>query len=385
MNSGPAAHMAFCRNEIELAVTLRACSSFGLCLFPLYLTSFCGSLAPIICLHLHDALFLLATLALAAVVGAADNAVQYILATATITQCASLEVLTRTVDIDLLGPTCIIKYPEIFGGPIIVEVEAPECDCGCKTCINTIEYTTYFPAFCSTGLYEQKYVITETYKGMEVQPTIESQSIPFGFTCDMQTCTTCGPEPITATITYPVNGHPYINGGARPTLMPAKPGEISAESGGPSGGQAGSNDGSRSGQNGEKNGTNGGSHSSSESGQNGSHNGIQTGDSGSNSGSNSGGNSSSNSGINGDSNGGSQSGQNGGQDAKSDKGNAEPEITRTDDGFESSVKPTSGTDTSETVSPGTSNVPVAVSGAGRELGLTGLGMALLAVIPLMFL
>ncbi|RBA14496.1 hypothetical protein FPRO05_03288 [Fusarium proliferatum] len=172
----------------------------------------------------------LATLALAAVVGAADNAVQYVLATATITQCASLEVLTRTVDIEVLGPTCIIKYPEISGGPIIVEVEAPECDCGCKTCINIIEYTTYFPAFCSTGLYEQKYLITETYKGMEAQPTIESQSIPFGFTCDVQTCTTCGPEPITATITYPVNGHPYINGGARPTLMPAKPGEISAES-----------------------------------------------------------------------------------------------------------------------------------------------------------
>ncbi|KAI1055329.1 hypothetical protein LB506_011511 [Fusarium annulatum] len=320
----------------------------------------------------------LATLALAAVVGAADNAVQYVLATATITQCASLEVLTRTVDIEVLGPTCIIKYPEISGGPIIVEVEAPECDCGCKTCINTIEYTTYFPAFCSTGLYEQKYVITETYKGMEAQPTIESQSIPFGFTCDMQTCTTCGPEPITATITYPVNGHPYINGGARLTLMPAKPGEISAESGGPSGGQAGSNDGSRSGQNGEENGsnsssnsgTNGSSHSSSKSGQNGSHDGSQTGN---------------NSVINGDSNGGSQSGQNGGQDAKSNNGNAEPEITRTDGGFESSVRPTSGTYTSEAVSPGTSDVPVAVSGAGRELGLTGLGMAFLAVVPLIFL
>lgn len=131
-------------------------------------------------------------LALAAVGRAADNAVQYVLATASITQCASLEVLTRTVDIEFIIPTCIIQYPEIVGGPMIVEVEAPQCDCGCKTCINTIEYTTYFPAFCSTGLYEQEYVITETYKGLEAQPTIESQSIPFGFTCDVQTCTACG-------------------------------------------------------------------------------------------------------------------------------------------------------------------------------------------------
>ncbi|KAG4282093.1 hypothetical protein FPRO06_10996 [Fusarium proliferatum] len=105
-----------------------------------------------------------------------------------------------------------------------------------------------------------------------------------------KTCTTCGPEPITATITYPVNGHPYINGGARPTPMPAQPGEISGEYGGPSDGKASSN-------------------------------------------------------------GCSQSGQNGKQDAKSNEGNAEPEITRTDDGFESSVRPTSGTDTSEAISP----------------------------------
>ncbi|KAF5633559.1 hypothetical protein F25303_9081 [Fusarium sp. NRRL 25303] len=247
----------------------------------------------------------LATLALAAVVGAADNAVQYVLATATITQCASLEVLTQTVDTELLGPICIMKYPEISGGPIIVEVEAPECDCGCKTCINTIEYTTYFPAFCSTGFDEQKYVITETYKGMEAQPTIGSQSIPFGFTCDVRTCTTCGSEPMTATITYPVNGHPYINGGAGPTPMPAKPGEISGESGGPSDGKASSNGSSQSGQNGSQSGSN-------ES---------------------------------------SQRGQNAGQDAESNEGNCEPEITRTDDGFESSVRPISGIDTSETVSP----------------------------------
>ncbi|CVL03947.1 uncharacterized protein FPRN_11995 [Fusarium proliferatum] len=292
----------------------------------------------------------LALLALAAVGRATSNAVQYVLATATITQCAFLEVLTRIFNIKLLDPTCIIQYPEIIGGPIIVEVEAPECDCGCKTCINTIEYTTYFPAFCSTGLYEQDYVITETYKGMEAQPTMESQSIPFGFTCNVQTCTVCGPEPITATITYSVNGNPYINGGARPTLMPEKSGEISGESGGPSDGQAGSN-GGLNGQNGGYNGSNG----------------------------------SSNSGNNGGSHSTSQSGQNGGQDGKSNEGNAELEITRTDDGFESSVRPTSGTDTSKIVSPGTSDVPVAVSGAGRELGLTGLGMAFLAIVPLMFL
>lgn len=55
---------------------------------------------------------------------------------------------------------------------------------------------------------------------------------------------------VTATITYPVNDHPYINGGARPTPMPAKPGEISGEKGGTSDGKASSNGGSQSGQNG---------------------------------------------------------------------------------------------------------------------------------------
>ncbi|KAJ4044855.1 hypothetical protein NW761_008226 [Fusarium oxysporum] len=301
--------------------------------------------------------------ALAAVVRAADNGAQYVLARATITECAALEVLTQTVDVEVLGPTCIVRYPEVFGAPIIVEVEAPQCDCGCKTCVHTFEYTTYFPAFCSTGLYEQEYVIIETYKGMEAKPTIASQAIPFGFTCDVLRCTTCGPAPITTTITYPVNGHPYINAGAQPTPIPAAPGETSGESGGPSGGQAGKGD---------------------------SQNGQISGRLGSNSGSNSGGQTGDQTGSSvGGSNGGSQNGSNGGQNSGQntvpDHGNAAPKATSSEREFKSSVRPTSGAETSDTVSPEASNVLVTVSGASRELGLAGILIAFVAVIPLIFL
>jgi hypothetical protein len=156
--------------------------------------------------------------ALFTIVRAADDGIQLTYATATITQCftqGGLAVPTVTV----VAPTCIIKQPAVTGGPIIVEVQAPDCDCGCPTCVQTLEYTTRYPAFCSTGLYDQEYVITETYKGMEAKPTMD-HDLPFGFTYDVQTCTTCGPEAVTATITYPVSDRPYINDAIYPTEMP---------------------------------------------------------------------------------------------------------------------------------------------------------------------
>jgi hypothetical protein len=156
--------------------------------------------------------------ALFTIVRAADDGIQLTYATATITQCftqGGLAVPTVTV----VAPTCIIKQPAVTGGPIIVEVQAPDCDCGCPTCVQTLEYTTKYPAFCSTGLYDQEYVITETYKGMEAKPTMD-HDLPFGFTYDVQTCTTCGPEAVTATITYPVSDRPYINDVTYPTEMP---------------------------------------------------------------------------------------------------------------------------------------------------------------------
>ncbi|KAM0200775.1 hypothetical protein ACHAPQ_000958 [Fusarium lateritium] len=156
--------------------------------------------------------------ALFTIVRAADDGIQLTYATATITQCftkGGLAVPTVTV----VAPTVTIRQPAVTGGPIIVEVQAPDCDCGCPTCVQTLEYTTKYPAFCSTGLYDQEYVITETYKGMEAKPTMD-HDLPFGFTYDVQTCTTCGPEAVTATVTYPVSDRPYINDVSYPTEMP---------------------------------------------------------------------------------------------------------------------------------------------------------------------
>ncbi|KAF4500265.1 hypothetical protein FAGAP_3532 [Fusarium agapanthi] len=161
--------------------------------------------------------------ALFAAFGAAQDDVQYETRTATITQCFTRDGLHPTATVTVPGPTCVVHKPAVTGEAIIVEVQAPDCHCGCPTCVHTLEYTTKYPAFCSTGMFEQEYVITETYSGMEAKPTKNEHDLPHGFTCEVQTCTTCGPEPVTATITHPVSGH-YMNEVA-PTEMPmAKPG-----------------------------------------------------------------------------------------------------------------------------------------------------------------
>ncbi|KAM0561352.1 hypothetical protein ACHAPJ_003231 [Fusarium lateritium] len=163
---------------------------------------------------------------LAAIITAAKAAsppgdgVQLIYRTATITQCVTYNGLSPTIDVGGAA-TCVVNKPAVTGDPITVEVQAPNCEsCGCKTCVQTVVHTTKYDAFCSTGLYEQEYVITETYSGLASKPTMPSASLPFGFTCDVQTCNSCGPEPITATITYPVTDRPYINAVSYPTQKP---------------------------------------------------------------------------------------------------------------------------------------------------------------------
>ncbi|KAF4961689.1 hypothetical protein FGADI_52 [Fusarium gaditjirri] len=167
--------------------------------------------------------------ALFAASGVAQEDVQYETRTATITQCFTRDGLRPPATVTVPGPTCVVHKPAVTGAAIIVEVQAPDCHCGCPTCVHTLEYTTKYPAFCSTGIFEQEYVITETYSGMEAKPTKHEHDLPYGFTCDVQTCTTCGPEPVTATITYPVSDRPYMNEVA-PTEMPmAKPGKEQPE------------------------------------------------------------------------------------------------------------------------------------------------------------
>ncbi|QPC76924.1 hypothetical protein HYE68_007676 [Fusarium pseudograminearum] len=163
--------------------------------------------------------------ALFATVRAAEDGVRYEYRTATVTQCFTRDALAAPTPV-LIGATAIVHEPAVTGGPIIVEVDAPNCEsCGCPTCVHTVEYTTKFQCFCSTGLCDQEYSIKEKYSGMKDKPAMDSHSIPIGFTCDVQTCTTCGPEPVTATITYPIKDRPYMNDVAHPTAAPPSGGK----------------------------------------------------------------------------------------------------------------------------------------------------------------
>ncbi|GJC78268.1 hypothetical protein ColLi_01106 [Colletotrichum liriopes] len=125
--------------------------------------------------------------------------------TATITQCFTSTGLPFICND--CAPTPVVHKPAFTGGPICVEIQAPKCKkCGCDTCVQTVSYTTAYDAFCYTGLYKQEYAVTETYIGVAAKSIIPSTDVPLGFTWDVETCTTCGPTPVTATITRPITG-----------------------------------------------------------------------------------------------------------------------------------------------------------------------------------
>ncbi|KAK2060627.1 hypothetical protein LY76DRAFT_476935, partial [Colletotrichum caudatum] len=125
--------------------------------------------------------------------------------TATVTQCFTASaILPNCV---ACAPTPTIHPALVPGGPIGIVIEAPKCDkCGFNDYTQTVKYTTEYDAFCSTGITRQKYECTEIYKGVPATPTILSVKVPFGFSEQVRTCYTCGPTPITATITQPVTG-----------------------------------------------------------------------------------------------------------------------------------------------------------------------------------
>ncbi|KAF7553776.1 hypothetical protein G7Z17_g3375 [Cylindrodendrum hubeiense] len=165
----------------------------------------------------HVSAVLAAFVAIAKVVSADEVILTY--QTATITQCyANTGVFPSLI---LSCPTPVVAMPENTGLPICVNVQAPDCHaCDCDTCVHTLEYLTAFNEFCTSGLRPRVYAVTETYSGMSETPCVTSGSIPLGFTREVQTCTTCGPEPITATITHPISDHPYITGISEPSPAP---------------------------------------------------------------------------------------------------------------------------------------------------------------------
>ncbi|KAI0442700.1 hypothetical protein F4803DRAFT_550865 [Xylaria telfairii] len=91
----------------------------------------------------------------------------------------------------------------------------PPCISGdCPDCTILSSFTTAYLAFETAGAVgtkTQSYVITETYVGLSSLPPFEKPTpLPYGFVTGVETCNlgVCGPEAITATITYPAGNKP---------------------------------------------------------------------------------------------------------------------------------------------------------------------------------
>ncbi|KAM5383480.1 hypothetical protein ACJZ2D_002173 [Fusarium nematophilum] len=163
-----------------------------------------------------------ASAALAILLGISRAAAQdalFTVRTVTITECFEHTSLPSAFFVD--GPTRIVDKLTVTGAATVVHVQAPSCDCGCSTCVHTVDYTTTYEALCHTGLCERVYVVAETYRGMPVKPVVTSTDIPLGFTREVQTCTVCGPKPITATFTCPDTAYKYVDGVLNPTVAPS--------------------------------------------------------------------------------------------------------------------------------------------------------------------
>lgn len=90
-------------------------------------------------------------------------------------------------------------------------IEMPECqDCLCTDCAYTNTYTTTLDVFSPSGIAKFPYQVKEVYRGMSAMPADATPTaVPYGFTSGVETCSICGDEPVTATMTYPRGGSPY--------------------------------------------------------------------------------------------------------------------------------------------------------------------------------
>ena len=140
-------------------------------------------------------------------------------ATVAVTQCILNNGPLSPTDIGVAIPEVIL--PSISGDPITVNIQAPSCSiCGCSSCKQTITYTTAYDTLCPSGIRQQVYEVTETYSGMSEKPIVTATALPFGFTREVQACTTCGPDHVTATVTRPISNLADINGGSHPSSPP---------------------------------------------------------------------------------------------------------------------------------------------------------------------
>ncbi|KAF2965502.1 hypothetical protein GQX73_g8084 [Xylaria multiplex] len=105
---------------------------------------------------------------------------------------------------------------EEYTETITLSYTMPPCTlCGCPGCTVVSSFMTTCLAFNTAGargMKVQSYAIAETYLGLSSLPTFEQPTqIPYGFTSRVETCDSgaCGPEAITATMTYPIGGGPF--------------------------------------------------------------------------------------------------------------------------------------------------------------------------------
>ncbi|KAI1338931.1 hypothetical protein F5Y15DRAFT_416692 [Xylariaceae sp. FL0016] len=124
--------------------------------------------------------------------------------------------------------TCnpIVNPPSKSTGSLLqgtVAYSMPSClSCPCPTCTLVSTFTTTYPIFDSSGEALQPYTISETYVGMPALPFYgDPTAIPFGFITSLMTCAvpSCGPQPITATMTFPRGGLPFLTASATGTMM----------------------------------------------------------------------------------------------------------------------------------------------------------------------
>ncbi len=84
-------------------------------------------------------------------------------------------------------------------------------------------YTTVYKEFCSTGLQDKTYTVTESCSSPQPASAASREAgyVPQGFTVTTATCHVCGPMPVVATLTTSPLVAPTANAAAGPAPAPA--------------------------------------------------------------------------------------------------------------------------------------------------------------------
>lgn len=120
-------------------------------------------------------------------------------------------VITECYDPSEPGIVSVTRTVPVQSQQGTVTYGMPACDaCDCPTCTVTSVFTTTLPIFCTTGVSQQPYTVTETYVGMSSLPNFATPTtVPYGFTVTEATCTVCDTTPLVTSMTFPSGCSPY--------------------------------------------------------------------------------------------------------------------------------------------------------------------------------